>query len=290
MKKTIYIITLLTLISCQKIQLDSLAFPSESLESYSFENENFPNEYVIDTKDRHQITFASINQITGEEYLLYGVYIGDTATINTDTVILYCHGQSKHMDTYYNRASLLANLSSKHQYGVLMMDYRGYGRSEGTPSEMGLSEDVDAAINWLINKGAKGQNTFFYGFSLGCIPVIERTANKTDFQPSKIMIESPLGSVAYLAQSSLIINVDPKFVSSLNFENAEIIKEINQPLLWIHGEEDDYVAIENGEIIYSNYNGSYGEAHRIVEANHSDIPQIMGYDIYIKTLEEFIKK
>ena len=153
---------------------------------------------------------------------------------------MYCHGQSLHMDAYWARATMLANLQEKYHYGVLMMDYRGYGMSEGSSDEDGLTEDVDACITWLKDQGAEQSKTFYYGFSLGCIPVIDRAAYREDFVPNKIILEAPLASVENLANTSTIINVDPGYMSTLKFENAESIKDVTVPLLWMHGIEDTY--------------------------------------------------
>lgn len=293
MKKILSLLILTSLFSCKKVVLDQLAFPSEKLENYQFENyadadQNILNTYTISQSMRTLITMNSHDKNTGVNYTIYGVYIGDTNKISTDTIILYCHGQSLHMDLYYPRASLLAYIGGKHNYGVLMMDYRGYGMSNGTSDEEGLSEDVDASIEWLRKRGAKAKNTIYYGFSLGCIPVIERAAFKTEFTPSKIIIESPLASVANLTHSSTIINVDPSFISTLKFNNAENVKSVYAPLLWLHGTEDDYIAISNGELIYQNHPGSYKEALRVENAGHSNIPSTYGFDNYIHKVETFI--
>jgi alpha/beta superfamily hydrolase len=293
MKKIIYFSVLLTLISCKKIVLDQLAFPSEKLSSYEFElydagDQSVPEKYGIESKDRHLVSMISKDQSTGESYRIFGVYIGDTARIGLDTVFLYCHGQSTHMDDYYPRATLLANVNGKLNYGVLMIDYRGYGMSEGTSDEQGLSEDADAAINWLKERGATGEKTIFYGFSLGCIPMIERAAFRPDFKPSKLIIEAPLASVANLAQMSTIINIDPVFISSLKFENAENIKSVTAPLLWFHGIEDDYIALPNGQLIYDNYSGSSKEAVTVEGAGHGNIPATYGFDKYVEKLADFI--
>jgi alpha/beta superfamily hydrolase len=293
MKYFIYIIILLSVFSCKKIVLDQLAFPSEKLNSYQFElydagDQSVPDQYGIDSKDRHLVSMLSKDKSTGKDYRIYGVYIGDTTRIGIDTIFLYCHGQSTHMDDYYPRATLLANINGKLNYGVLMIDYRGYGMSEGTSDEDGLSEDADAAINWLKEHGATGERTIFYGFSLGCIPMIERAAFRSDFTPSKLIIEAPLASVANLAQTSTIINIDPVFISSLKFENAENIKSVTAPLLWFHGVEDDYISISNGQLIFDNYTGSTKEAVTIEGAGHGNIPATYGFDKYVEKLEVFI--
>lgn len=288
-------VLLLFLTACKKVELDFLAFPSEKLTAYQFEeydagDQSVPEKYKLTPSDRTLIEMNSVDAKTGETYKIYGVYIGDTATISTDTIIMYCHGQALHMDIYYPRASLLAHVSGKLNYGVFMMDYRGFGMSEGSSSEQGLYDDVDVCIDWLKQKGANPAQTIFYGFSLGCIPVIDRAAYRTDFKPTKIILESPLASVENLTHSSLLLNVDPLFVSSLVFNNAEKIKDVEAPFLWLHGIEDDYIAIENGELIFSNYQGTSKEAIRVEGAGHGDIPAVYGFENYINKLTAYCKK
>lgn len=286
-----YLILILT--ACKKINLDGLAFPSEKLDSYAFENaegEVIIHDSLLATSDNYSLmTFNSIDGNTGQSYRIYGVFIGDTTTITTDTLLVYFHGQSKHMDHYFSRASLLANVGGKYNYNVLMMDYRGYGMSEGLSSEQGLFEDANAVIDWIQEQGVNPQKTVFYGYSLGAIPAIDRMAYRSDFQPAKLIIEAPLASVEYLVHSSTIIQVNPDFVTNLDFENAEKIKDVDEPLLWMHGVEDTYVAIENGEIIYNNHGGSVKEAQRVSECDHSEVPIIMGVDLYLERILNFIR-
>ena len=295
MKNILYIICLLVvIIGCKKNNLDALAFPLEKTDAYLLEDYEgeivVPDSYKIPEEKIHLFTINSIDSETGETFKIYTVYIGDMLTIATDSVILYAHGQSKHIDNYWSRAKLLANIASKNNYGVLMMDYRGYGMSEGEPSEHGLYDDVDACINWLSSQGVNEKNTIYYGYSLGCIPLIHHAAYKTDFQPSKLIIESPLASVENLANSSTLINVDPKFISTLEFNNAEKIKSVNTPLLWLHGVEDTYIEISNGQLIYDNHDGAYKEAHKVPNSDHTEVPETLGFENYLQILETFIQK
>lgn len=296
MKTLIFTLTILAVIStgCKKANLDGLAFPSEKLDKYELENYKgeivVPDSYNIPDSLVTLFTLDSYSSETDETYKIYALYIGNIDSIANDSIILYCHGQSKHMDNYWSRAKLLANTGGKNNYGLLMMDYRGYGMSEGKSSEMGLYEDVETCINWLKSKGAQSSKTVYYGYSLGAIPAIYHSAYTTDFVPSKLIIESPLASVEYLTQSSTLLNVDSKFVTTLQFENAEMIKDVNIPLLWFHGVEDDYVSIDNGELIYKNYNGPYKEAHRVEGSNHTEIPETLGLENYLKIVEDFIVK
>lgn len=293
-KFLIILITLVGILGCKKISLDSLAFPSEKLDSYQFENyddgqEDLPQSMQVDANQRELIKMSSYSSENNENYDIYGVYIGEMSTIQTDTVILYLHGQSKHMDAYWKRASLLANIGGKYNYGVFMIDYRGYGMSQGKPSEIGLTEDTQTALEWLVNeKGVDSNKIIVYGFSLGCIPGIERCGS-SNIQPSKLIIESPLASVQSLVSSSTAIDMDATAVVNIKFENSEKIKNVNQPLYWIHGIEDSYIAIHNGDLIYANYRGTYQQKNRVAGAGHGDVPTIMGISFYLERLNDFIK-
>ncbi|MEN8928263.1 MAG: alpha/beta hydrolase [Flavobacteriales bacterium] len=294
MKNILYILTLLSLFGCLK--MDDLPFLGEELTEYKFED--YEGESELSLPDSYRIADSNIHLITVNSKLpdedagekIYAVYVGNMNTIATDSIIIYCHGQSKHMDVYWNRVKLLANLGEKNRFGVLMMDYRGYGLSTGKSTEASLNQDVRACMDWVKTKGVPDNNIFMYGFSLGTIPAIDISAFYTSAQPSKLIIESPLASAENLTEESLLIDVSPSFFSSLEFDNVEKIKSVTQPLMWIHGADDDYLSISNGEAIYERHGGTEKEAHRIAGANHSDVPTIMGYENYMDKVLEFISK
>lgn len=283
------------MVSCKKLTLDSLAFPSEKVDQYLFENYegnqeiDIPDSLVVTAPNHTLVTMQSFDAANNQSFTIYGVYIGDIVTISADTVILYLHGQSKYIDAYWNRASLLANLGGKHNYGVFMIDYRGYGMSEGSSTEQGLYEDADAAIDWLVAQGAQPDRTYCYGFSLGAIPTIDRAAYRSDFLFRKIMIEAPLASVENLVNSSTP-GMSPGFVTTLEFDNAEKIKDVSVPLLWMHGIEDTYISIDNGEQIFANHGGTEKTAIRVTGADHGQVPSKLGYFEYMDRVLEFIRQ
>lgn len=292
----LYSIIFLSNQSC--IKLDSIAFPSVQIKEYlldDYEGETdmeLPPSYVI--QDSMITHFTVTSQIEGEtdSKQIHALYIGNYNNILTDTIILYCHGQRDHMDFYWPRAKLLANCGGKNRYGVLMMDYRGYGMSEGEPSEKGMYADVAACLDWLKEKGVDKNNIIIYGFSLGSAPATEHAAYYKDFLPHKLILESPFSSTDNISQESTIINFQASFIMSLELNNAEKIIDVDQPFMWMHGTEDDYVAISNGEIIFAAYEGIYKEAHRIEGAFHgtNGVPQTMGYDAYLDIVDKFIRR
>lgn len=222
---------------------------------------------------------------------IYAVYIGDTTQISADTVIMYCHGNKDHMDFYWPRAQLLANTITKNKYGVMMVDYRGYGLSEGKPSENALYADVDAALQWLKEKGLTNERLVMYGFSLGSAPATKLTAEPRSMKPCKLILEAPFASAEAMVQDASALALPGSFATDLKINNADLIGNIQQPFMWIHGIEDHFLNITTqGEVVYNNYEGSYKEAHRIQGAGHSNVPIYFTFEKYLQAVGNFIRK
>ncbi len=292
----IFVSLVLLFISCAK--LDPLVFRGEKIDGYLLEDyegetdmDDIPVIYNISEQFISLFTLASKLSSESEATEIQALYIGDLATITSDTIIVYCHGQSLHMDAYWPRTKLLANIGGKNNYGVLTFDYRGYGLSKGSSTEATLYEDMKTVLRWLKDKGVSKNNVIVYGFSLGSVPATDMAANFNEFKPSKLILESPMASAANLAEEATIINVSADFLSTLEFDNAEKIKQVQQPFYLLHGELDDYLKISNGEIIYNNYAGANGHFERVPNAYHGTdgVPQNLGYKNYINLLEGFIK-
>ncbi len=227
----------------------------------------------------------------GASTKIYGIYIGSQQRIATDTVIMYCHGNKDHMDFYWPRAELLANLSGKNHYGVMLVDYRGYGLSEGKPTEKGLYADVDAALQWLKVRGLSNSRLIMYGFSLGTAPATMLTAHPRSLTPSKLLLEAPFASADNIVQDASGLSLYGAYFTDLKINNAEEIKSVQQPFFWIHGTQDHYLNITTqGEAVYNNYRGIYKEAHRITDADHGSVPNTFGYQNYLQAVGNFIRR
>jgi pimeloyl-ACP methyl ester carboxylesterase len=247
--------------------------------------------YAIPDSMIHLITLPSKGDDEKSSTDIYSVYIGSISKIATDTVIVYCHGTKWHMDYYYNRAKLLAHLGGKFNYGVLMMDYRGFGMSKGTPTEAGMYNDVDACLKWLKRNGLSSSRTIFYGFSLGSAPATELTSKPRALKPIKLILESPFASAGMMVQDGSQMAMPSIYFTELKIDNAEEIKNVQQPFMWIHGEDDQFLNVNtHGQTIYNNYKGSYKEAHRIPKADHPNVPVVWGIDNYKDAVLKFIRK
>ncbi|GDX53483.1 hypothetical protein LBMAG27_25300 [Bacteroidota bacterium] len=248
-----------------------------------------PSTYNIHDSLIHIFSLQSDD--AGSKANIYAIYVGEISRIATDTVILYCHGNKNHMDYYWNREKLLANVGGKNRFGVLMMDYRGFGLSEGTPTESGMNTDVIACEQWLKDNGLTSDRLIMYGYSLGSSPATKLTAEQTVLTPSKLILESPFASSDVLVQDATKIAVPASYFTNLEINNAEEIKNVHQPFCWLHGVDDDFLSIKtNGELVFANHPGPIKIPYRIDGAGHNNVPTIMSYEKYISALEKFIVK
>lgn len=296
MKKLSILVLLFAFSGCLK--LDPLLYNNDnSIKEYKLDNYDGETDFILDASYTiadsliHLFTLNSQSNNENTATRINAIYIGNLNHIATDTVILYCHGTKWHMDFYWQRAKLLANTGGKNHYGLLMMDYRGYGLSEGKPTEEGMYADVDACMQWLKSHGLSSDRLIIYGFSLGTAPSCELTANPRTLTPSKIILEAPFASAAVMVADASQLNMPADYFTDLKIDNAEEIKKVQQPFLWIHGTDDQFLSYKtHGEVVYKNYKGSYAQKYPVQGADHSNVPNTIGFDQYLKVVFDFITR
>ena len=131
-----------------------------------------------------------------------------------------------------------------------------------------------------------------YGFSLGTCPAITIAGDASSvLVPARLIAEAPFASTDVMAADGALLDMPGAYYTSDRFENAEYIKNVEQPFLWIHGTADDFLNIKtHGEVVYKNYTGLYGQAESVIGAGHSTVPQTIGFLDYNMLLESFITK
>jgi pimeloyl-ACP methyl ester carboxylesterase len=279
-------------------RLDSVLYnPDGSITEYKFNNFDdwewdyrVPADMVVADSMVHLFTLDSKAPDEASPTKIYANYVGDMARIATDTVILYCHGNASHMDGYWQRQMLLANTGWKHRYGVMALDYRGYGLSEGSPTEAGLYADVDACIRFLADMGLTGDRLVLYGFSMGSAPATELTAHPRSLTPGWLILEAPFASGEQMAQASTGLAMPGSFVTNLKIDNEVEIQSVTQPFLHFHGIEDEFIDYEtHGQTVWHNYKGSRGVQVAVEGAGHGDVPWIYGVEPYRAAVLAFLR-
>jgi fermentation-respiration switch protein FrsA (DUF1100 family) len=118
---------------------------------------------------------------------------------------------------------------------VLVFDYRGYGRSAGSPSEAGLKLDARAAYNWLIEeRGYAADQVVMVGQSLGGAIAIDLAS---EFAPRALVLESTFTRVTDVADRlGLGIKLGRRMSSS--YASIELLQGFDRPVFISHGEDD----------------------------------------------------
>jgi pimeloyl-ACP methyl ester carboxylesterase len=294
-KHTIFIITAFLMLinfGCNK-RLDDFLFNGSPLEKYlldDFDGEvslDVPFTYFVPDNRIHQFSYPILSE--GEQLNIAAIYTGDTNRIATDTIILYCHGNRDHMDFYWPRQKLYSHIGHPSRFGVLMIDYPGFGMSTGKSTEQNMYDAVDGAMGWLAEKGLTEDRLIIFGFSLGSAPACMAAAGEMQMTPHKVILEAPFASAEIMIQDATHLAMPGSFLVNLKIANAEKIRATKAPLLWIHGEKDDFLAIDkHGEIVYNNHGGPWKIAERVPGGGHETTPVFMGFENYLESLLRFI--
>jgi hypothetical protein len=119
-------------------------------------------------------------------------------------------------------------------YGLLLVDYRGYGGNPGRPSEAGLLADGRAVLDWLAGQGVAPSGVALYGESLGSGVA---TALAAEYPVAALVLEAPFTSVAELAQE-VYWYVPARRLVRDPFESVARIGKVRAPILILHGGQD----------------------------------------------------
>ena len=127
----------------------------------------FPMKAVKYTPDMISLSYEDITLQTADGVRLNGWFV---PCDNAKFTVLFCHGNGGNISHRLEKLMIFHNLG----LSVFIFDYRGYGKSQGSPSEQGLYQDVDAAYRYLTEKRRiSGDAIVLFGESLGAAVVID---------------------------------------------------------------------------------------------------------------------
>jgi uncharacterized protein len=157
-------------------------------------------------------------------------------------VITYFHGNGGHIGYRAERVRQFARTG----YGVLMVEYRGYGGNPGMPSEPGLLADSTAALDFLAGQGIAPNRLVIYGESLGSGVAVLLAAQRAI---AGLILEAPFTSVAEVAQYHYSFIPAAALVRD-RFDSLARIGQIKAPILVLHGERDRVVPVRFGRALF----------------------------------------
>jgi pimeloyl-ACP methyl ester carboxylesterase len=178
---------------------------------------------------------------------------------------LFLHGNAGNIT---NRAPRIQEIVAAGS-SVLMLDYRGYGKSSGRPSEQGLYRDSEAGFVYLLGKGYRADQIILHGESLGTAVAIDLASRRPC---AALILEAPFTSASDVAGTVLPF-VGPLLVRSYN--SLPKIRWIRVPKLFMHGDCDEVIPLRLGQELFAAAQGSK-TFWVIPGAGHNDILETAG--------------
>jgi len=158
-------------------------------------------------------------------------------------VLLFCHGNAG------NISHRLESIQIFHQLGldVFIFDYRGYGQSEGKPTEPGTYKDAQAAWRYLIEERQVNPNeVIFFGRSLGAAVAAWLAQSHV---PGALILESPFTSLGDIA-GTLYPYLPVRLLLRFEYNTAEYLDKVNCPVLIVHSRDDEIMPFSHGQRLF----------------------------------------
>ena len=238
---------------------------------------NMPGRNLTSSPENIGLTYQDVEFVTEDNIKLHGWFIPDK---NAKGTVLFFHGNAG------NISHRLDSIDIFHRLGlnVFIMDYRGYGQSEGKITEKGSYRDAEAAWNYLNHtRGISGKQIIIFGRSLGA-SIAGWLAGK--HTPAALIIESGFTSVPSMAQRFYPF-LPVRWLTHFKYDTEQYVKDISCPVLVAHSKNDEIIPYQEGREIFE----AAHEPKQFLEmqGGHNDGFIVSGRS-YVEGLKSFIYK
>jgi fermentation-respiration switch protein FrsA (DUF1100 family) len=222
------------------------------------------------------LAYQDVNIETEDGVTLHGWYIAAPSS----RVLLFFHG---------NAGNISHRLHSIRQFhglrlSILIIDYRGYGQSEGRASEVGLQRDAEAAWRYLTEaRGVAPDDIVIYGESLGGSVAAWLAARRP---AGALIIESAFTSVPDIAQE-VYPWLPARWLARMQHATREYVHDVHCPVLVIHSRNDEIVPFHHGENIFAAANEP--RVFLELEGGHNDAV-VLDEENYLAGIRSFLSK
>lgn len=242
----------------------------------------FPEKTLYENPKDYGLAFEDVEVVTSDGVKLHGWFLKANPEKGA---MLFLHGNAGNISHRLFKVKGWVERG----FSVLLIDYRGYGKSEGKIQHGDdVMEDAAAALDWLLGGGGRHapllQRIILYGESLGSAPAI-RLASENEV--TAIILEGPFTSFSELARTHYPFV--PEFVlRDFEFRNLNRIGELKSPLFIMHGTHDEVCPHAMGERLFESAPAPK-KFFSVPKGNHNDLPTAAGEEYWEKPYE-FISK
>jgi fermentation-respiration switch protein FrsA (DUF1100 family) len=186
---------------------------------------------------------------------------------NPGALLLYLHGNAGHIGGRSDRVRPYLEAG----FGVLLLEYRGYGGNPGQPSETGFYSDARAALDFLAEQGVTAERIVLYGESLGTGVAVQMAVERGC---AALVLEAPYTSVGAVAQGRYWMFPVRHLVLD-KFDSLSKIGRVRCPVFIMHGERDRIIPIRYGRELF-HAASEPKEAKWFADGNHTNFDEFGG--------------
>ncbi len=199
----------------------------------------YPSRKILATPADIGLSFEDVYLKTQDGITIHGWFI---PSAGAKTTLIFLHGNAGNIGDRLDKIRLFHAMG----LSILIVDYRGYGKSEGRPTEAGIYKDALAAYDHLLNsRDVDPKRIIAYGASLGGAAAVDlATKRKLD----ALIVDSSFTHAVDMAKR--IYPFIPSFLVGIKMDNIGKIKTIEIPKLFIHSKDDEIVPLELGRRLF----------------------------------------
>jgi len=202
---------------------------------------NMPGRALTVTPQDAGFAYQDVSITTGDGIRLHGWFI---PAEQAKTTVLFLHGNAGNISHRLDSIAIFRQLG----LNTFIIDYRGYGQSEGKPSEEGTYVDARAAWDYLVNeRGIEPGKVVIFGRSLGGAVASWLAARVT---PGAIILESCFSSAQDMAYR-LYPFLPVRLITRLQYPVKENVQRFSSALLVVHSPQDEIIPFDMGQAIFA---------------------------------------
>ena len=227
-----------------------------------------PDRQLEAAPDAAGLSYEDVFLTTADGARIHGWFLPAPRDLpSSPFTLLFFHGNAGNISHRLDKLAVFHELGAS----VFIIDYRGYGRSEGQPSEEGIYRDAQAAYEYLTGKaqphGAphlEARSIVVYGESLGSAVAVDLASKVT---VGGVVLEEPFTSIGDVGHEKFPF-LPIRFLARTKYDSLGKIGRINAPLLIFHSRDDEYFPIRHAQRLFA----AAREPKRLVELHgrHND--------------------
>lgn len=234
----------------------------------------FPTRDLAADPAAYSLDAEELSVRTSDGEVLHGWWIAGP----TNRVLIWYHGNAGNIaDRLHNARWFVEHLG----VDVVLVDYRGYGRSRGTPDEAGLYLDGTAIFDAVVARSVRSEDVVLFGRSLGGAVAIEVALRR---RVGAVALESVFRSVPALARVHYWFV--PSGVIRTQMDNESKIGQLTTATLFLHGDRDTVVPLAHGRRLFE-LAPPPTRFHVVAGAGHNDT-YLVGGTPYVEAWSDFL--